>query len=126
MEGLRLKKRNHQAVSSRYVLIPLILVCILLIHATWKAYGKYVKSNELRKISEDELFDLKTRDLKLRKDIEELKTDFGKEALIRNKFGLVRNGEQLVVIVDEQKTNTNPILELTLWDKITMFFKGLF
>lgn len=126
MRGVQIKKHFHKKFSSRYVLIPLVILCILLMHATWKAYQKYTKSNELKQLSEQELIDLKARDLKLRKNIEVLKTDFGKEAEIRNKFGLVKNDEQLIVLVDEPKQTENPIMELSLWDKIAGFFKGLF
>lgn len=81
-------------------MVLLLIFVALAARAVWGVYAKERESLELRKRAEADLSELQLREANLRADIAALKTDRGLEAAIREEYGMGREGEQLVVIVD--------------------------
>ena len=81
-----------------------------------------LESNENLKVSEKKIQELKARKDGLEKDITELNTDFGKEKVFRENYGLGKPGEGVVVVID------NPILTEEKHEKswFIQFWHGLF
>lgn len=83
----------------------LVLLGIVLLALFWSVCGIFIRMQETaknRKIEEDKITDLQNRKDKLSKDIANLKTEKGVEENIREKFGLVKEGEGMVVVVDDK------------------------
>ena len=80
----------------------------LVLFFAWSVIGFLVKmeaTRENRKLIEAKVVQLEEEKEKLSADIEKLKTDEGKEQSIREKFGLAKEGEgQIVIIEDKNKT----------------------
>ena len=97
------EKRNwRDIVQSRPILI---LLGIIVIAFTWNVYGILARMQETvknRKIEEDKITQLEQRKDKLTNDIANLKTEKGVEENIRDKFGLVKEGEGMIVVVDDK------------------------
>ncbi len=72
--------------------------------------GKMQVTIENRKIAENKLAELEKEKIKLSSDIAKLKTDSGVEESIRSKFGLAKEGESEIIIV-EDKTTPEPVKE---------------
>ena len=64
--------------------------------------AKLGETSKNRQISEMKVVELKEFKEKLSYDIEKLKTDEGLEESIREKFGLIKEGEGLIVVVDDK------------------------
>lgn len=82
----------------------IFLSTILLIFA-WNVFGFWNKMQETvknRKLVEYKISALEQQKEKFSLDIEKLKTERGIEESIRDKFGLVKDGEDLIVVVDEK------------------------
>ncbi len=101
------------------------IVCSLSISSTWNVYKKAKETqNNLTNITKT-YDELKSRESELIKKIESLGTALGVETEIREKFGLVKEGEEMIVIVDpavkegkvEEATDNQ-----TLWEKIKEWF----
>jgi len=79
----------------------------LVLFFAWSVIGFLVKmeaTRENRKLIEAKVVQLEEEKEKLSADIEKLKTDEGKEQSIREKFGLAKEGEgQIVIIEDKNK-----------------------
>ena len=83
----------------------LILLAVVLVLFAWKVIGLTGKLQETyknKKIEQEKIADLEARKTKLSSDIEKLGTDKGKEEVIRENFGFVKEGEQVIVVVDEK------------------------
>ena len=101
--------RNFQEKSKFKIFMQskptLVILAIILILFAWKVVGiasKLEDTYKNKKIEQQKIIDLKQRKEKLSSDIEKLNTDEGKEEMIRENFGLVKEGEGVVVIVDDK------------------------
>src|SRR3989344_5966336 len=80
----------------------LAILGIVLVFFAWGVIGfmgKMQMTRENRKIAENKMAELKQEEAKLSSDIAKLKTDEGIEASMREKFGLAKVAEGLIVVV---------------------------
>ena len=99
MKKFEEKRKFRRALYSRPSVALLVLASIFIGSEIWGWYGKYSESGENRAIAERKLVRLKYRENQLRAEIAALKTEQGIEREIRTKFGLVRPGERVIVVV---------------------------
>jgi cell division protein FtsB len=104
----------------------LILLGLLLIFFTWGVIGftgKMSATSENRQIAENKLAELQKQKAELSANIAKLNTEAGVEEGIRDKFGLAKEGEGLIVVVEDQN-KLEPVVEKSNW--LSSFFKNLF
>lgn len=124
MRNFQEKNKFKKFMQSKPVLILLFIVVVAF---AWKVIGLTGKLQETyknKKIEEQKISDLENRKEKLISDIEKLGTDKGKEEIIRENFGLVKEGEQVIVIVDDK--NQPEIPPQKEKNKFFSFLKNLF
>ncbi len=83
----------------------LIFIGIVILVFIWNLFGFLNKMQDTarnKKIAEDKVAELEKAKAKLTSDIDKLNTNAGVEESIREKFGLAKEGEGLIVIVDEK------------------------
>ena len=83
----------------------LILLIIMLLLFTYGVVGFMIKmqaTRENRKIAENKIAELEGEKEKLSSYINKLKTDQGVEESIRDKFGLAKEGEGMIVVVEDK------------------------
>ncbi len=100
---------SSQAVKllwRRLGLVALLLLVVLAFSGWWNVFKKERESRTLRNQSESAYIALYNQEIQLREDIESLKTDRGKEAVLRAQYAVGRKGEELVVIVDPDTPKT--------------------
>jgi uncharacterized protein YpmB len=111
-------------VQSRPVLI---LLGILILIFVWNILGFWSKMEETsknKKTVEDKVVTLKQQKEKLSSDINSLETDQGKEKLFRENFGLAKEGENMIVVVEDK--NPPVALKTTSSSGFFSFFRNLF
>jgi cell division protein FtsB len=103
-EKKRLKKRIYSYGS-------IILLCLLAFFLAKAAFGVYKKaaiSRENKERAARELEKLETRETMLQNEIARLSSAEGIEEEIRGRFNVVKEGEQIAIIVEnEQNTATS-------------------
>jgi cell division protein FtsB len=90
----------------------LILLFFLLLFFGYKIIDLIQKERETSEKKElilDQIDNLKERENSLSKDISRLETEEGKEEIIREKYQVAKEGEKMVIIVNEER---NPNLEI--------------
>ncbi len=101
------KKRKIKGILySRFMIIVLVVIFIFFIRGVWDVYKKSSFSGYNKTIAEKRLNVLKNKKDSLVSKINKLKTQRGIEAKIRSKFGLVKEGEEVVFVIN--KDNKNP------------------
>ncbi len=105
MKNFQDKKGQKNILHSLPVLV---FLGIVLLFFTWGVFRFLVKMGDTsknRNIAEMKVAELEKSKDKLTLDIQSLKTEKGLEENIRDKFGLAKEGEGLIVVVDEKNSS---------------------
>ena len=89
----------------------LILFGILILIFAWNILGfwnKMQQTEKNKKIVENQITALEQQKEKLSTDINSLNTDQGKEKVFRENFGLAKDGENEIVILDDNTLPPSP------------------
>lgn len=118
--------KSEPFVFSTPFLIVVGLITLSVISGAWGMYEKAkVTQENLQKIKEV-YAESQTREQRLAAHVEQLQTPFGIETEIRNKYGFVKKGEEVVVVVDELNKDDNASTTVgshkSLWRKIADLF----
>lgn len=89
-------------VGRRLLLVAVLLLIAGAAQGVWKAYQTAQNSRVLRSQAEVRMYELTEREATLKADIAALKSDRGVEEALRETYGLGREGEGVVVIVESQ------------------------
>lgn len=107
--------RNFQEKSKwkKFFQSPIALICLalFLLFFAWNILvfvGKMQDTARNKKLAEAKVVELKNEKEKLSSEIEKLGTTSGVEETIRDKFGLVKEGEDVIVIVNDHSATANP------------------
>jgi len=108
MKSFQQKRGWKNIVQSRPVLVLLGVLVFIFAYGLVGFMGKMQVTIENRKIAENKVIELQTEKDKLSSDISKLKTNSGVEESIRDKFGLAKEGEGEIVIVDDKNASEIP------------------
>ncbi len=101
------KREIKEMLYSKIVIGLLGIIFIFIANGTWNVYKKASFASGNKNVAENSLNKLKVREKILTRDISTLKTPRGVEAQVRNKFGFVKKGEEVVVVVNQDKANSH-------------------
>lgn len=124
MKKFQEKNKWKNILQSKPFLIILGFIVLGLIWSVFGLFNRMQETAKNRKIEEDKILDLRQRKEKLIFDINNLKTEKGVEENIREKFGLVKEGEEMIVVVEE-KTQTESDQKKSM-NKFLFFLKNIF
>jgi len=83
----------------------LIILGIIILFFAWSVLGLWTRMQDTeknKKIAEEKIAELNIQKTKLSADINNLKTDEGKERMFRENYGLAKDGEGEIVVVDDK------------------------
>jgi cell division protein FtsB len=106
MKEFKKKQQFKRRLYSPLMLIVLGIILLLIMHATWGIYQKARLSERKLNLAEREQATLEAKKESIEYKIDRLNTETGIEEEIRSKFDVVRDGEQIVVIVNPKDTAT--------------------
>lgn len=118
----RSSKKHVQKVSE-YVLAAFLGVVVLIL--AWAVWGIAQKEERARKAVEDqkaELAALQERKQSLEANLEELSTERGQEATLRQNHGVAKAGEEVIIVVPPKDDGLEPHLP---WYKRFLGFFGI-
>ena len=108
MRNFQQKKVWGNMLRSKPVLV---ILGILILFFAWNVLGFWNKMQETvknKKIIEDKVAELQQQKTKLSSDINSLNTDQGKEKVFRENYGLAKEGEDMIVIVEDKNKPAAP------------------
>lgn len=106
---------------------PLLAIFLVILLAwgsfvVYRMFTKYREAVGLRNQFQSELDALHQKQGELSEKITNLSTDRGLEAEVRNRYRVIRPGEQLVIVVDDaSKTVQNVAPEPSFWARVKLF-----
>ena len=124
---MRIRKYHIQRIPIKKTQVLLIILGFLVIWLSFNVFNMYKKERDtrLRRIEQREVLDeLKGREKSLADEIERLSTERGIEEEVRSKFEVGREGEQVIIIVDnpEEENTDKKDMKKTFWQKIKSWF----
>ncbi|MEX0930985.1 MAG: septum formation initiator family protein [Candidatus Paceibacterota bacterium] len=105
MSLLRGKNLWSTIFYSKITLVVLFFLCLLLMTSVYERYTIERKMAERRNEVEEKLRILQDRKYGLEEKVQYLEAEEGIEAEIRKNFDVAREGEQVVIIVDNEQTS---------------------
>ena len=124
MSNFQDKKSRKKFFQSKPVLVVLSLLLILFLFDVVKLASKASETKKNKEIAQAKITELQEQKVKLEADIQKLNTEKGIEENIREKFGLAKEGEGMIVIVDDESKSTEENLEKK--SGFLEFFKKMF
>lgn len=112
---------------SRVTIVFLFLLCILLLRSIVELNDKRIAVEKLRKESAIERQDLESKVQKAEEKNESIATERGFEAYVRTTYPVVKEGEGVIVIYDEEKSPVAEVRsDMTVWERLQILFQNLF
>lgn len=108
MRSFQKRRGWKEILESRPVLVFLGIVMLIFMFGIFRFVGKMQITVENRKIIENKVAELEKEKEKLTSDISKLNSTEGVEESIRQKFGLVKEGEGVIVVVDDKTLKPEP------------------
>lgn len=118
------KRRIKKLVYSKVTLIVLIIILLLLARGTWDVYKKAEYANENKNRATEELTTLREREAFLQEELRDLQSARGREAELRKRFDVGREGEHLIVLVDTlAPEESEPPAQKSFWETLKAVFQ---
>lgn len=95
-------------MQSKPVLILLGIVILIFAWSVLGFWNKMEQTSKNKKIVEAKVAELKQQKIKLSADINSLNTVEGKEKFFRENFGLAKEGEGMIVVVEDRNPSQDP------------------
>ena len=124
MREFQERRRVKKLLHSRYAIAALLIIAVILVRAVWNAYDKYERSKEVAGRTSEEYQALQEREKALSASLSALNTEEGREREVRDRFGAVKEGEKLIILVDDaaaQKPQA-AAADKSVWQRIKEFF----
>ena len=114
-------------VYSKVTLVVLFLLIILLLRSIMELNDKRIDVAKLRNESEKEKGELQKKVDKAQKDVDTISTTRGFEAYIRTTYPVVKKGEGVIVIYDDNKVPVTQVREkVTVWESFNIWWNKFF
>lgn len=119
------KRKLKSFMYSRVTILLLIVVIVWLAGSVWSVYKKQdMTKDNLSKVAAS-LEALQVRERMLSSEIEKLKTESGVEQEIREKYNLVKEGEEVIVVVNKEADSDSQLgsTQIGFWQKVLDWLK---
>lgn len=102
MKNYQKKTNFKHFLRSWPMLFILAFLCIFIAWGVLGLLGGYRDTLKNKKIAEEKMLELEERKARLVNDLANLETDAGKEKIFRENYGLAKEGEEVIIVVDEK------------------------
>ncbi len=125
-------KRKNKGIRKIYLKVIIVVLAVLVLfagNATWNLYLKYREAKFNRDITQNELKKLQKREKAILLELNKLNTDRGVEGELRKKFGIVKKGENVIVVINPKSDKTSSGKDIkkqnfSLWSKFLNLFSS--
>lgn len=122
MRRFQVKVWLRRLTASRLVVFLLLLLVVWLARPAFRIWQRrgLVRAEERRVAAQ--LAELGARKIQLEKEIARLKTPRGVEGEIRKKFPVVKAGERVLIVVEDEATSTPAVVSASWWERLQNLF----
>ncbi len=127
MREYQQKHMIRTLIYSRVTLVVLFLLIVLLLRSIVELNTKQVEVSKLHEDSVKEREELQRKVDIARKQTEDISTQRGLEAYIRTTYPVVKKGEGVIVIYDDNKVPVSAVRDrVSPWERLNIWWKDFF
>lgn len=127
MKEYQQKHMVRTIVYSRVTLVVLFLLIILLLRSIMELNDKRIEVNKIRDDSIKERQELQKKVDIAEKETEAIGTEKGFEAYVRTTYPVVKKGEGVIVIYDNNKVPVSAVRgNVNVWESLNIWWKDFF
>ncbi len=127
MREYQQKHMIRTLIYSRVTLVILFLLIVLLLRSIMELNDKRLDVVALRDDSAKERDELQKKVDKAQKDTDAISTERGFEAYVRTTYPVVKKGEGVIVIYDDNKVPVSTVREkVTVWEHFNIWWNNFF
>ncbi len=127
MREYQQKHMVRTLLYSRVTIVILFLLVILLLRSIMELNNKRADVAKLRNDSREERELLESKVLKAKTETDFIGTERGFEAYVRTTYPVVKEGEGVIVIYDDEKSPVSTVREkVTVWEQLSIWWKQVF
>lgn len=123
MLEFQVKKKVKRILYSRAMFVALLVVIAFAGKATWGVYQKEKTSKVYLDRLQSEIAELKQREDYIKSGIDRLGTARGIEEEIRQKFKVVKGGEAMAILIDDEASIISTSTDKGFWSTIVDVFR---
>lgn len=120
MRGIKTKTSGKWKRATLSVI--LILIFGFLLNSVMGVYAKKREAEKTLSRMQNQVEELKMREVFLKKHLEQLETEEGLKFEIRKKMNVAEAGESVAIIVEEESIDRPKPIQESTWQKIIFFF----
>lgn len=124
MRNFQKSGKLRHIMQSKFFLILLAIVILFSFYNIFNFMGKMEETSKNKEIVQNKIAELEKSKGELNSEINKLKTENGIEENIREKFGLAKEGENMILVIDDK--NSVDAQKKTDSGGFFSFFKNLF
>lgn len=114
-------------VYSRVTLVVLFLLIVLLLRSIMELNDKRIDAAKIRDESTKERVELEKKVKKAQQETDAINTERGFEAYVRTTYPVVKNGEGVIVIYDDNKVPVSEVREnMNVWERLSIWWQDFF
>ncbi len=111
-------------IYSKVTIVILFLFVVLLLRSVIELNDKRIDVEKLRRDSEVTRLDLEAKKNKAETKVADIETPRGFEYYIRTTQPVVKEGEGVIVVYDEEASPVVPVKEdMTVWERLLVFLR---
>ena len=108
MKNYDRNRKMGSIMESKPVLVLLGIVILVFAWSVVRFWNKMAETGRNKEIVENRALALRGQKVTLLTDLEKLGTDRGKEEFVRDNYGLAKEGEEVIVIVEDEAPKAEP------------------
>lgn len=124
MHSFQEKKKWRKIMESKLALVIFGICILFFAYSVLGLVFKAIETSKNKELAKEKIIELQKEKQKLTEDLNSLNTDKGKEEAIRDKFGMAKEGENLIVVIDDKNAEEPKKEESS--NKFFMFFRNIF
>ena len=118
------KKRARRRLYSPLTFIILGALIFIVLYNVWDMYQKSRRTAEALQKTRDAYDVLAARERFLEERLEQLGTEAGVESEIRERFGVAKAGEEVIVVLSEEEGRLSIPKEKGWWERLKEWLTG--
>ncbi len=126
MREYQAHKRFKKRIFSKLSIVLLAVILFFLARSTYNLYEKNIESGKNLARVNSSLAEAETRYKSLDEENQRLQTTEGQEEEIRHKFQVSKEGEKVIVVINDQNPTENATTTPTLFNRIRYAILSLF
>lgn len=127
MREYQQKHMVRTIIYSRVTLVVLFLLIVLLLRSIMELNDKRIEVTKIRDDSIKEREELKKKVDKAENETDAINTDKGFESYVRTTYPVVKKGEGVIVIYDNDKVTVSMVREkVNVWERLTIWWRDFF